>query len=375
MRSSFREAVVPPRRWPLPPPTAALLQAGGDQRLICDEITGLTAYGSAVTPQPDSIGLSSCTASSISAEAFAAADLARRQLAQAALDGDVTAELQRQGSQIRAAIARHFFLPAGSEVVLAASGTDAELLAVALSAPPGRAVINALVAPEETGTGVPYAAAARHFAEITATGRPAGKGVPVAGFAPIIMRSIPGRDAAGRVRPSRDITAFYGLAIGEAEAAGGFALLHLLDGSKTGYVLPDPPALRRLVRRHPGSARVVVDACQGRGDPARIGGWVREGWVVLVTGSKFYGGPPFAGAVLLPPALAARAGCPKGSKPTARGPIGRTVSLRRANYRRRAIPACCCDGRRRWLVWRPIVPCHAPSVTPDWPALPRHCRT
>jgi selenocysteine lyase/cysteine desulfurase len=305
MRSSIREATTPPRRWPLPPPTPALLQSGGDGRVVCDETSGLTAYGSAAVPRPGVIALSSCTASSPSEDGFAAADAARRGLAQAALDGDLPAEMQRQGAAIRAAIAEHYSLPPGAVVVLAASGTDAELLALAMAGRPGQALVNVLVAPEESGSGVPYAASACHFAEQTPAGPPVQRGAKVAGFPPVSLRTIPGRDKAGQVRLSAEVMEACAEAVIAAEVTGACAVLHLLDGSKTGYILPDPADLRQLARRHSQSVRVVVDACQGRGELSRIRLWLAEGWIVLVTGSKFYGGPPFSGAVLLPPSLAA----------------------------------------------------------------------
>jgi selenocysteine lyase/cysteine desulfurase len=283
-----------------------LLQSGGDGRIVCDPITGRTAYGSALQPTDNAIALASCTASTISQAGLMAADAARRRLVQATLDGDVAAELQRQGAAVRAAIASHYDIPNRARVVLTASGTDAELLALALAAQqhPGQRIVNVLVAPEESGSGVPYAGAACHFADQTPMGLPARRGTPIAGFPAIELRTIPGRDDTGAVRSSHDIIAACAELVQEAQAIGALTVLHLLDGSKTGYTLPDPDALQELAQRHPQHVRVVVDACQGRSDPARIRLWLNAGWVVLVTGSKFYGGPPFSGAVLIPPNLA-----------------------------------------------------------------------
>lgn len=52
-------------------------------------------------------------------------------------------------------------------------------------------------------------------------------------------------------------------------------------------------------------SQVVVDACQLRSDAQNIVEYAGLGFVTLVTGSKFYCGPPFAGAVLFPPAALA----------------------------------------------------------------------
>jgi hypothetical protein len=173
-----------------------------------------------------------------------------------------------------------------------------------------------LVGPEESGSGVPQAGAGCHFAEQTPLGPPSRRGTKVAGFPAITVRSIPARDATGTVRPSADIIAACRDAVHAAEQTGATAVLHLLDGSKTGYVLPDPDDLRHLARRHASTVRVIVDACQSRGDPARIADFLAEDWIVLITGSKFYGGPPFSGAVLIPPDLAAQVKRPDWTLPS-----------------------------------------------------------
>ena len=46
-----------------------------------------------------------------------------------------------------------------------------------------------------------------------------------------------------------------------------------------------------------------MDACQGRVTNSELNSFLDDGAMVLVTGSKFYQGPPFSGALLIPPAL------------------------------------------------------------------------
>src|SRR6266436_5284204 len=53
--------------------------------------------------------------------------------------------------------------------------------------------------------------------------------------------------------------------------------------------------------RYPGRLLVVVDACQLRCSREQIRADLHAGFMVIMTGSKFAGGPPFAGALLLPP--------------------------------------------------------------------------
>ncbi|HYM34144.1 MAG TPA: hypothetical protein VET48_02050, partial [Steroidobacteraceae bacterium] len=53
----------------------------------------------------------------------------------------------------------------------------------------------------------------------------------------------------------------------------------------------------------PQSVQVIVDACQMRLGRARIKHYLDSGHMILLTGSKFFTGPPFSGALLVPPQL------------------------------------------------------------------------
>jgi hypothetical protein len=54
----------------------------------------------------------------------------------------------------------------------------------------------------------------------------------------------------------------------------------------------------------PQRVRIVVDACQLRCSLTQIKHDLEDGFMVLATGSKFAGGPPFCGVVMLPAVLA-----------------------------------------------------------------------
>ena len=59
--------------------------------------------------------------------------------------------------------------------------------------------------------------------------------------------------------------------------------------------------------RWPGRVQVVVDACQMRLGRPRLKKYLDRGYLVIVTGSKFFTGPAFSGALLVPAGLARRA--------------------------------------------------------------------
>jgi hypothetical protein len=70
---------------------------------------------------------------------------------------------------------------------------------------------------------------------------------------------------------------------------------------------PRLECLRRLHKRF-GAEKfdIVVDACQARLSRAAVRHYLALDAIVLITGSKFFTGPPFAGALLIPPGIAAR---------------------------------------------------------------------
>ena len=301
--------------WALLGPAETLMAQGGDARLAVDPHTGLNHYGCSHRPRPWAVTFASSTASSLSERGFEGAEAARKRLAIAALAGASDAALQRESGQVREAIAGFYGLvdPGASGVVLAASGTDSELIALALASLPderdglARPVSNILVAPEETGAGVPLAAAGRHFADDTALGQRVVKGALAEGFPDdtrVLKVAI--RDQDGRLLPP-DVVDAACIRLAEAEAAEGrTVLLHRLDLSKTGLLAPGTACIEALQARLGDRLEIVVDACQARLDRRRVQADLARGWMVMVTGSKFFTGPPFCGALLLPARLAER---------------------------------------------------------------------
>jgi hypothetical protein len=315
--------------WSLLGPAEFLMAEGGDGRLAIDPATGLNHYGCSHRPRPWAVTFASSTASSLSERGFASADAARLRLIRGALAGDDARVRADMVEDVRRQIARHYGMGAAECVVLAPSGTDCELHALALATlgSGGHPVSNILLAPEETGSGVPLAAKGCHFANDTALGAQVVKGDRIAGFPDDTqLLSVPLRLPDGAVRPAADIDQACDDLARQARAAGRHVLMHRLDVSKTGLLAPgldmldglsdvsDPDVALPDVSGPDGPGPdvprpdVVVDACQTRLDPARVRAYLDRGWMVMITGSKFFTGPPFCGALLLPAAIVARLG-------------------------------------------------------------------
>jgi len=281
-----------------------MLTKGGDPRISPDPVTRRNAYGAGTVPAPGEISFASTTANTISVPGFAAAGRALDLLLTAAPSS--TSNLTQWFDGIRASIASFLGVP-GSETILAASGTDAELLALGLvAAVSKRPLTNILIAPEETGSGVPLAASGQHFSNYTALGASVAQGRAIEGLASheIEVECVAIRDPHGAPREAEAIDSDAGEAVERALRRGRDVLLHVLDTSKTGLTGLNREAARALAAAAPGRVRVVIDACQLRSGLMQVKRDLDDGFIVLATGSKFAGGPPFSGVVLLPASLA-----------------------------------------------------------------------
>jgi hypothetical protein len=279
------------------------LISGGDQRLAIDSESGLNGYGCQPSPRLQEISFSSSTASTISQRAYLAAATAYRELLRPmSVIGDEDA-VECLAAAIRAQLKSLLGLhTTGVEVVLSPSGTDSELHAHFLARQMLRKpVTSIIVAADETGSGVPLAAAGRHYARPCASGSAIVKGETVRGLgADASAILINARDAAGAPRTITDIDLDVQRATADVIAAGGNAVLHVMDHSKLGTRAPSLGCLEGLWARSGDAIRVVVDACQGRLSLARLRRYLDAGFMVILTGSKFFTGPPLSGALLVP---------------------------------------------------------------------------
>ena len=287
----------------------AVMETGGDIRLARDPRSALNGYGCSHRPRPWAVTFASSTASSSSERGYVAADMARLRSTAAMLGAGAREPVRDALHEIRASLGKLYGLGRDGAVVLAASGTDTELLALAVThlAAPAQPILSILIAPEETGSGVPMAARGLHFAVDTALGHDVSREAPIEGFRPDTeLANIMLRAADGSIRSAVLVEAEIEEVVEAGLRNGRRVILHALDLSKTGLLSPGLDCLQRLRAAHGSALDIVVDACQARLSPNAVKNYLRLDAVVLVTGSKFFTGPPFAGAALIPAAIARR---------------------------------------------------------------------
>jgi hypothetical protein len=289
-------------------PIEHLLASGGDTRLNLDPVTRLNFYGCRPFPRPEAFTFASSTATSISGRAYAAAEAARETLVRAAMRQGLDAACAAQVDDLRTELLTLLGLAgSGVEIVFSPSGTDSELHAVFLArALLGTPMTSVIAGADETGSGVTHASCGRHFSTLTAQGAAVEKGNPIAGLAEgVASIGLPLRES-GRLRTPAEMDEGILRAVAEAVAAGRRVLLHVMDHSKLGARCPSRACLAAVATRWGDAVQVVIDACQLRLSRERLRWHLAQGHMVLITGSKFFTGPPFSGALLVPRDLARR---------------------------------------------------------------------
>jgi hypothetical protein len=256
----------------------AALTEGGDSRLLVDPATGTNRYFIPPAPTAGGVCFSACTASPISEAGYRQAMRCYVDLVTARSRDDAAERRAAWLARVTATLDSYLQLHGLADILLLPSGTDGLLLcSILLSLESNGAPMTAILpAASETGSGVPRAAVRQAFDGPISTGRPFG------------AVQIPLRTADGRVRDGHAIDEDFALA---SRICAGRPVVYVTYGSKTGLVAP---------LAIPPGADVVVDACQLRLSPWVIKACLGKGWPVVVSGSKYVGGPPSSGAVLLP---------------------------------------------------------------------------
>lgn len=282
-------------------PTEYLLMAGGDLRLNIDEIDLLNKYGCRPFPRPEAFTFASSTATSVSNFAFDKSDKARSILIKESLKNGFKNTAIDFSESLKNSIKKIFKLSDACEIIFSPSGTDSSLQVAAITQIiTDKEITHILVASDETGSGVPAALKGCHFENNTALNFPAKKGDKIAGFRDVDLIKIPLRDENGQLKSTPQLDAEVFNAISRTNQLGKHIVLHVMDHSKLGYQSPSEDMLEKLHLLQDLSLQVIVDAAQLRLDPSDIQNYLQKGYIVSITGSKYFTGPPYSGALIFP---------------------------------------------------------------------------
>lgn len=282
-------------------PTEYLLMDGGDLRLNIDEINLLNKYGCRPFPRPEAFTFASSTATSVSNFAFDKTDKLRSILIRNSLKNGFENATIDFSELLKSSLKKIFKLSEVCEIIFSPSGTDASLQVAAITQIiSDKEVTHVLIASDETGSGVPSALNGCHFENNTALNVPVKKGDKIEGFKDIDLIRITFRDENGVLKSDNQLDNEVFEAISKTNKIGNHVVLHTMDQSKLGYQSPTAKLIERLKTLKDLSIQIIVDAAQLRLDPTDIQNYLANGYIVSITGSKYFTGPPYSGALILP---------------------------------------------------------------------------
>lgn len=274
------------------------LTEGGDDRLHLSA-EGVNKYYCPPRPLSDDVVIrGSCTCSSPTKDGFESA----RRLLRALWSGRV--KFSESMSDIRTRLSKVLNLSVRHEVILHPSGSDAELIPLAIAAARQKelactGIVNIVAAAGEVGSGTAPAAGGRHFSKFTPCGGLVNNGDVATDF-PTSTKVV---ELKPRNNQGRCIDNYDELVMDVVERNSeerNYFVIHAVDGSKTGLRLPSQELLEKLRMKLGERLLIVLDACQCRSEAEELNWFLERDAVVLVTASKFFSAPGFCGAVIVP---------------------------------------------------------------------------
>jgi hypothetical protein len=282
-------------------PTEYLLMSGGDYRLNIDEDKLLNKYGCRPFPRPEAFTFASSTATSVSNYAFDKTERARTLLIKRSILNGLTTATEDFSKMLKKNLRKAIGFGDSCEIIFSPSGTDSALQIAAMTQIiTNKEITHVLVASDESGSGVPGALQGKHFEHNTALNIPVKKGDMIDGFRDVEVIKILLRDDKGLLKSFKDVDQEVLNAIEKAGISGRHVVLHTMDQSKLGYQSPTEELMRKLDKIKDISLQVIVDAAQLRLDASDINNYLNKGYIVTITGSKFFTGPPYSGALIIP---------------------------------------------------------------------------
>ena len=274
------------------------LTANGDDRLTLEDSEGSNKYGCQPLPYTH-LSYSSSTASTIYPDTF---EYVKKYFMKNEHQLDDKQWVEKEYQKIRDHLRSYIGLEDNVDIALGASGTDLELLPI-LYFGEKEEIVNIVMAPEEVGGGIKHIGKAQHFSTKLSNEKKVSIGETIDGFESynINYTPLPIRDESGEFIGNKGIEEniyntvkkYYG---------HSKIILHMIYKSKTAIVSPSESFIEFIHQNYP-DVLILVDACQYRTSPTSIKKFIELNAMVLLTGSKFFGAPPFCSAILIPSSL------------------------------------------------------------------------
>ena len=286
--------------------TSEYISLGGDTRISINKRTGINSYGTYTYPV-HSISYSSCTSSHISTDAYNYVESYLSNLRQN-VDFINNRTLVNEFEEMRDDLRKIYDLHNLINIVFGSSGTDLELVSLSVSLAKNKKIHNIYICGNEVGSGTKNIANGKYFSDLTPIGHQVKTGDSIDGFSSneISIAQIDVRKENGERLSDEEIVLGIEKEILFAIKNNRRALIHLVHRTKTGLIIPSWSKLEKILKKYEANTDVIIDACQGRISIKYVNKYLDANAMVLITGSKFFSGPPFSGALFLPENLSQR---------------------------------------------------------------------
>ena len=294
--------------------TANALISGGDDRVIIQS-NNYNKYNGSNTPNTNSINIGSCTCNNISPKMFEYANAELNKINDAIsiyqnntkINRDVSGAhpVDLEFTDIRNRILRSLDLLGKADVCLFPSGSDAEMFVSTIGLIRRKqfnnnrelSMLNIIVGSGELGSGTANAVVGKHFSSISPMYNNQMNNQYITGISSddIELISIPVRNNVGNILSMYEIqdTIASKLELGMIKVPDRICILHMVCGTKTGIIAPSLEFIYAMQTIYQERLIVVADCCQTRFNLSYISECIKHGIICIITGSKFYGGPPF----------------------------------------------------------------------------------
>jgi hypothetical protein len=282
-------------------PTEVLLMSGGDSRLLIDKHKLLNKYGCRPFPRPEAFSFSSSTASSISNFAFNTTQQIREKLIRVALNTSLNASYEGVLKEFEDKLQK-YLKSSGRKLLTAASGTDIALFFSGFTNQYNNGKItHVLVGSDQTGSGVPAALEGKHFSSLTCLNKEVNKGDLIEGYINRDLIKIPLKNTEGFLKSQSKLDKEVEQNVINLVKEGYIPIVHIIDESKLGLKAPSFTLVKKLSGQFKKRIAFMVDNSQMRMSKSTLNEYLKlDSCFMTITGSKFYTGPPFCGALIFP---------------------------------------------------------------------------
>ncbi len=279
-----------------------VMVSGGDSRMSLDPLTGMNEYGCKPKSRNSVTPFGSCTSSSPS---IGAMSTATRTLEKILLNPQFYQSIDEANEEIRQDLLTTLTknLVPKADVILTPSGTDAEIITTLLAlSTTNKKLCNIIMGANEVGKGSILAAGGRFFDSRIPDGSymEKGKCIEKEISKRIEVTDIVLRDYNHTKKSSARLDQEVFDTIESSVQNDYFVLLHMVVHSKTGIYENRLSSIKKYKNIFKEKLFIVIDSAQMRLSRDRLVEFLNLGFYVIITGSKFFGGPPFSGAILIP---------------------------------------------------------------------------